>query len=537
MPENRDGDHSRLTTILTAGSVALIALLTYRDILDYQFTGTDWPTILETSRIRSPGDLARIFTRRYMDAPGFPGMHYRPMSTLSFALDYAIWGLSPLGYHLTNLVAHAALSVVAVVFVGKLTHSRAAGWLGAAIFAMHPVGAEVVPGVDNRQDVLAALFVLLCLLAFLKCIPSRRGMWGYQLLSSGLCVGAVWTKENAFLLPALALTLAYLIRPCRSFMSRLAAAVRTSLPIMVAALGAFLWRHHVLGVVGTAGDFGKGFWRLHLTIAYMADLICADRMILEAFGGWHRAAPLARAISTFACVLLLAYAARTFWKGSVPVQRNGVLFLITWALLPLAPSLMSRNFSPRHAYYPALPYAGLLGLLAAANLRTFRTFLSRGDGWRRGLWRRGSLVRASAAAGAISVILLVPLVAFSPLVGEYREWRCSGKLSRMFLNDLVDSTDSLPSDAVLVIHGLPSEISLTGPQGRRLKRVAALFPWSIASWLRLKDPSNRMEVVIRSTRRLQDCNQVLRLTVEQVTGRNYRIFVSDDEPADTGDGG
>lgn len=37
--------------------------------------------------------------------------HYQPLSWLTLALDYLIWGMNPFGYHLTNLVLHAALQI------------------------------------------------------------------------------------------------------------------------------------------------------------------------------------------------------------------------------------------------------------------------------------------------------------------------------------------------------------------------------------------------------------------------------------------
>jgi protein O-mannosyl-transferase len=114
------------------------------------------------------------------------GGHYQPLSWLSFALDHALWGMDPWGYHLTALVLHGANAVVCFLVLRALLSpldlappamlNRAAA-VGALVFAIHPLRVESVAWATERRDVLSGLFWLLGLLAYLASVhgpPARR---------------------------------------------------------------------------------------------------------------------------------------------------------------------------------------------------------------------------------------------------------------------------------------------------------------------------------------------------------------------------
>ncbi|MBO4555683.1 MAG: hypothetical protein J5706_02905, partial [Elusimicrobiales bacterium] len=95
--------------------------------------------------------------------------HYQPLSWLSLALDYCVWGLNPFGYHLTNIVLHsfsaALLASVSSILLRMSKLPRAEALFGAAFAAMfwaaHPLRAESVSWITERRDVLStALFML-----------------------------------------------------------------------------------------------------------------------------------------------------------------------------------------------------------------------------------------------------------------------------------------------------------------------------------------------------------------------------------------
>ncbi len=101
---------------------------------------------------------------------------YCPLTWLSFAIDYRVWGRDPFGYHLTNLVLHAANVWLLIVLLWKLPvlkqfPERVRLWaavLAGALYGVHPLRVESVAWVTERKDVLFAFFYLLGLLAYLR---------------------------------------------------------------------------------------------------------------------------------------------------------------------------------------------------------------------------------------------------------------------------------------------------------------------------------------------------------------------------------
>ncbi len=103
---------------------------------------------------------------------------YQPLSWLSYSLDYAIWGLNPLGFHLTNLVLHAIGAVLFYFAAARLLRAGApeaeadrvswAAAFAALFFAVHPLRAESVVWITERRDVLSGVFYLACLLFYLR---------------------------------------------------------------------------------------------------------------------------------------------------------------------------------------------------------------------------------------------------------------------------------------------------------------------------------------------------------------------------------
>lgn len=116
---------------------------------------------------------------------GFHAANRHPLTWLSHALDYAIWGPDPFGHHLTNIILHAVnsycvvLLVVLLLSAGRISAPTAAGrsgglsgrWvlpasvIAGLLFGVHPVHVESVAWISERKDVLSAFFYIVCLLA------------------------------------------------------------------------------------------------------------------------------------------------------------------------------------------------------------------------------------------------------------------------------------------------------------------------------------------------------------------------------------
>ncbi|WP_256686835.1 hypothetical protein [Halococcus qingdaonensis] len=196
--------------------VVSLAFLAHAETLGYWFVASDTLPLIETSRATDPAGFAALFAQPLMAGSDFTAtaLFYRPISTLSYAIDYAVWGLNPVGYHLTNVLLHTIAAGLVAVCAARITRRRAVGALAGALFAIHPVSAEVVPVTARRQDTLLTIFVLAALTLFVRWYratpPDERLPWEWTshrglvgaLVAYALAIGA---KETALVVPVLAI--------------------------------------------------------------------------------------------------------------------------------------------------------------------------------------------------------------------------------------------------------------------------------------------------------------------------------------------
>lgn len=97
-----------------------------------------------------------------------PWAIYVPLSMLSYAVDYALYGLDPFGYHLTNLVLHLANAVLVYGLVFVFSGEWVVALATALFFGIHPVQVESVVWVAERKNVLSAFWLLLSFAAYNK---------------------------------------------------------------------------------------------------------------------------------------------------------------------------------------------------------------------------------------------------------------------------------------------------------------------------------------------------------------------------------
>jgi tetratricopeptide (TPR) repeat protein len=105
------------------------------------------------------GDWSTVELRR--------GCLWRPVTTLTFALNYALHGLRPLGYHVVNVALHAGVSVLVLAVFTRVTAVSLPAAIAALLFAAHPAHTEAVASVVGRAELLAAGGFFLAWLLFL----------------------------------------------------------------------------------------------------------------------------------------------------------------------------------------------------------------------------------------------------------------------------------------------------------------------------------------------------------------------------------
>src|SRR2546426_6981583 len=145
--------------------------------------------------------------------------HYIPLTWMTLGLDYLLWGMNPVGYHLTSLLLHAANAVVFFFVVRRLLtralpgpsergHALAvAAGVAALVFAIHPLRVESVAWATERRDVLSGLFYLLTILVYLRDRERGERGRGWYWLSVAVFVCALLSKSMVVNLPVVLLIL------------------------------------------------------------------------------------------------------------------------------------------------------------------------------------------------------------------------------------------------------------------------------------------------------------------------------------------
>ena len=119
-------------------------------------------------------------------------------------MENTLWGIWPLGFHLVNVLQHGMCAVLLWQVLRSLQVPGA--WLGAALWALHPVQVESVAWVIELKNTQSALFYLLAILFFIRGVRTRRALgkssWDWNdtltLLFSAL---AMTSKSSTVILP------------------------------------------------------------------------------------------------------------------------------------------------------------------------------------------------------------------------------------------------------------------------------------------------------------------------------------------------
>jgi tetratricopeptide (TPR) repeat protein len=151
--------------------------------------------------LRAFGGLLRIW-RDVIHRHAEP--QYYPLTHTTLWLNYHIWGLNPFGYHLDNLLLHAASAILLWRILRSLSVPGA--FFAAMLFACHPVMAESVAWATERKNVLSGFFYFLSLLCYLQTIPEFQKKpgsdWLWRATSFLLFIAALLSKSVTASLPA-----------------------------------------------------------------------------------------------------------------------------------------------------------------------------------------------------------------------------------------------------------------------------------------------------------------------------------------------
>ncbi len=384
-----------LSTIGVAALIVLATVVVYAPALHGELIWDDIQYVRDNPELRSLGGLWNIWFAP-MATP-----QYDPLAFSSFWVEYHLWGLDTLGYHIDNVILHAANALLLWAVLVEL--GIPGGALAAAVFAVHPVHVESVAWIVERKNTLSGLFALATILAWVRFMtpsgpPHRRMAYG---LALGFYACTLLSKPVLCTLPAALLLLAWWKRPADWQKT-----IGALLPfiVMSVAIGVLAWWREQhdnpplplsvlerLLIVNHALWFyvGKLLWPATLTPIY-------PRWEMQA----TRAALLLLVVSIVVAMLLWSMRARLGRGALVAVG----CFAIT--LLPLLGVVdfgyIQYSFVADHFQY--LPSAALIALFAGTT---------------------GSVLQRRAAAGRSGEWLTIGFLGLAVLVLGGLSWRAA----------------------------------------------------------------------------------------------------------------
>jgi protein O-mannosyl-transferase len=144
---------------------------------------------------------------------GWAFTHYHtgnwiPLTWISHMLDCQLYGLNPIGHHLTNVLLHAATVVLLFLVLQRMTGALGASAFVAALFAVHPLRVESVAWIAERKDVLSGLFFMLTLSAYVGYVRCPFSRFRYAAVMVFFLLGLL-AKPMLVTLPFVLLLLDY----------------------------------------------------------------------------------------------------------------------------------------------------------------------------------------------------------------------------------------------------------------------------------------------------------------------------------------
>jgi tetratricopeptide (TPR) repeat protein len=187
--------------LINAGLVAA-TLIAYEPIRHNDFVNYDDRLYITENPNVNKGltvdSVIQAFTKPY-------ALNWHPVTWLSHIVDCEIYGLNPVGHHITSVVIHTVNSVLLFWVLLRMTKATWASGFVAAVFAVHPVHVESVAWAAERKDVLSGLFWILTMLAYVR-YAERPNFKRYSLVLLAFAMG-IMSKPMVVTLPFVLLLL------------------------------------------------------------------------------------------------------------------------------------------------------------------------------------------------------------------------------------------------------------------------------------------------------------------------------------------
>jgi hypothetical protein len=363
--------------------VLAVTLLTYAAVSSFQFVYDDEGQIVHDSFVQQWHFLPAFFTTHVWQyvTPYMKGNYYRPIFMIWLLLNFKLFGLHPVPWHLAVLGLHLVVTWQVYRLALRMMDNEPAALVSAALFGLHPIHVEAVAWISGATEPLAAVFILASILSYLAFrTGKRRRDYAVSLGWFGL---ALFTKEQAVLVPALLFCYEMLFPrdAVQSVVERMGSSLARLTPFAMLIAGYLAARFHALHGLGhplEVVSLKTNLLTIPSLLVFYARLLLLPIRLSVFYDTRYVTTMKAALVPVLLCGAVLAIAAAGFWRWRSRVTAFAVVLLA----LPLLPLMRISVFSrseiahDRYLYLPSIGFVLLLGLL-------FRSVYQCAVAWRR----------------------------------------------------------------------------------------------------------------------------------------------------------
>ncbi|MEM7583445.1 MAG: hypothetical protein AAF560_08705 [Acidobacteriota bacterium] len=437
--------------------------------------GMDTYPIILTSKVASLADFWGNFSERLMDGL-YPGEFYRPLLNFTFAADYAVWGLEPSGYQLSNALWFAASGLAFyLLLVARPAHrSPHSALVGLMVFLWHPLHFEAIPYPPRRPELMCLAFMLLALAA-----EARVGK-KFRVVGALATLLALASKETALILPALVFA-QQLIFSGESGRQRGLSALRAAVASTAVVAVYLVARVAVLG--------GIGGHRQTMTSGALAELPQTLGLLVRTLGSPQQPGRWDAALWWGGLVVVLAVAALVKQRGASELPEEhpssvlpDLLFGASWIGLLGAMVAASGRMSPWYLVTVVAGFAFVVAGLTDEAVRQIR--------------RRGWIPRVGGVAALLAVLSLSWYwqMRWSPLVRSYQVWQLATDEYAELIDRVKTELEAAGDGSVLRIR-IPHYKVVQDRDAAMFRGAVLLGHYSVQAWAGLVMPERKVRVL------------------------------------------
>ena len=411
--------------------IVLVAFIQYSNTLGHSFAWDDKIVIEENDRVQEGFSGIPDLFKKYNSDLRQDQYGYRPITLLTFAIDYELSAGEPGLFHFMNIIYFACLCLVLFLLLKRLfyKYSPILPFLIALLFAVHPTHVEVVANIKSRDEILALLFCLISLIHLLKFYEFRK--WKYLVYTFLFFTLGFLSKENAIVFILIyALTLFRFADVNWKRVLKITAIVVPLVALAVFLISSYALNNQLgaektegLGIYQENFILGNAFFFVdpiidklanasYLILLYFKDFLAPINLAyyhgfgdIEPVGiGWQSI------LGVIVSLSMLAFAVLRFKK--YPIISYGILFFFFSISIYLhIVKTLSDTRADRFLFFASV---GLSILLVGVLLRIFRTDLSKNEKESQlSPWQSFSRLSISFKGMFIAILLFFSVITFS----------------------------------------------------------------------------------------------------------------------------